>query len=162
MPRRRRPGQRAVASKAEDRSGYDLSADKRLRARAKFERLSLGRTTKMYGDDIRLDVFDGRSYIAKSEHPSLVDFEMVSDEELALIVRLNDFAEGRSTSLRQLNPTLHEKILRISTAIAKEQLNRMRRAKHTPYMLAHARYLASLPRYRPVEHDEELSECIPY
>lgn len=116
----------------------------------------------MYGDDIRINVFDGRSYIAKNEHPPLVDFEMVSGEELTLIVRLNDFAEGRSTSLLQSNPALHEKILRIATATTTEQLSRMRRARHTSYTLAHAKYLASLSRYIVLGYDEQLSDGIPY
>lgn len=159
---RRRPGQRANASKAEGRSGYDLAADKLIRARAKFEGLSLARSATRYGGGIRLAVSAGRSYIAKNEHPPLVDTEMVSSEELSLIFRLRHFAEGRSTSLRESNPALHEKILRMSTAIAKEQLGRMRRARHTPYMLAHAEHLASLPRCKPLARDEELSTCIPY
>jgi hypothetical protein len=91
----------------------------------------------------------------------LVDAEAMGSEELLLIIRLGDFAAGRSTALRELNPELHEKILRVSTAIAKEQLGKMRRARHTPYMVAHAEYLASLPRYRSIGQ-AEISESIRY
>lgn len=75
---------------------------------------------------------------------------------------INDFAEGKSTTLKQSNPRLHEKILRMSVAIAAERLSRLRRAKHTPHVLAHARHLSALARYRKLHAYEELSESIPY
>lgn len=158
---RKRPGQRAIASKAADSSGYDVELDRQIRARAKFEALSLGQAAIRYGGGCKLRVPVVRSYIAKDEHPTLVNEEL-TNEELEIIFRLKDYSEGRSTSLKIANPTLHQKIEEMLLSIAEERLAKARRARHTPNMLACARYLESLPRYTPLMLSGELAESIPY
>lgn len=161
MARRRRPGQRAAASKAAYSRGYDFDLDRLIRARAKFEGLSLGQASIKYGNNCKLAVPVIRSYIAKDEHPTLVNDEL-TNEELEIIFSLKGYSEGRSTSLKLANPSLHRKIEQMLVSMAVERLAKARRARHTPYVLEHARYLASLPRYKPLMVDGELPTCLPY
>jgi hypothetical protein len=158
---RRRPGQRAIASKAADTNAYDIALDKLIRARAKFEGLSLGQAASKYGGNCRLRVPVVRSYIAKDEHPTLVNDEL-TNEELEIIFNLKDYSEGRSTSLKLANPVLHSKVEQLLLTVAEDRLAKARRARHTPGVLAYARHLAAVPRYMPLVVDGDLPAYVPY
>lgn len=159
--KRKRPGQRATASKAADSSVYDVELDRRIRARAKFEGISLGQAGSKYGSNCKLDVPVVRTYIAKDEHPTLINDE-ISNEELAIIFNLKDYSEHRPTSLKLANPLLHRKIEQMLVSIAEERLAKARRARHTPHVLAYSRYLENLPRYKSLPLTDELAESLPY
>jgi hypothetical protein len=158
---RRRPGQRAVASKAVGRSVYDVELDKQIRARAKFEQLSLGQAASRYGGRCRVCVPVVRSYIAKEEHPTILNEEL-SNEELEIILSLKDYELNRSTPLKLANPVLFMKVEQMVRTIAEERLAKARRARHTPHVLAYAKYLENLPRYQTFVLSGELAESIPY
>ena len=158
---RKRPGQRATASKAAGSSAYDIELDRQIRARAKFEAISLGQAGSKYGSNCKSGVPVVRTYIAKDEHPTIINDEL-SNEELKIIFNLKDYSEGRSTLLKLANPLLHRKIEQMLVSIAEERLAKARRARHTPHVLDYARYLENLPRYKPLMFTGELAESIPY
>jgi len=161
VSKRRRPGQRAIASKAANSSVYDVELDRQIRARAKFEGISLGQAASKYGSNCKLGIPVVKTYIAKDEHSTIVNDEL-SDEELTIIFNIEDCSEGRSTSLKLANPLLHRKIEQMLVSIAEERLVKARRARHTSHVLGYARYLESLPKYKPLIFTGELAECIPY
>jgi hypothetical protein len=150
VPKRRRPGQRAIASDAVGRSGYDLGKDRQIRARAKFERLSLGEAVSKYRDSATPLAVNARSYLARDEHDLLPTTDL-SDAELDILIRLSVYAEGIGNSIKQTNPRLHAQIVKASQSVATAELERARRARHTPAVLAAARYLAELPTYKKLD-----------
>ena len=161
VSKRRRPGQRAIASKAANSSVYDVELDRQIRARAKFEGISLGQAASKYGSNCKLCVPVVRTYIAKDEHSTIINDEL-SNEELKIIFNIEDYSEGRSTSLKLANPLLHRKIEQMLVSIAEERLAKARRARHTPHVLAYSKFLESLPRYKSLPFTGELAESIPY
>jgi hypothetical protein len=158
---RKRPGQRATSSRAADSRVYDVELNRQIRARAKFEAISLGQAARKYGSSCKLCVPVVRTYIAKDVHPTIINDEL-SNEELKIIFNLKDYSEGRSTSLKLASPLLHRKIEQMLVSIAEERLAKARRARHTPHVLAYSKFLESLPRYKPLILTGELAESIPY
>jgi hypothetical protein len=142
---RKRPGQRAIASKAAGSSVYDVELDRQIRARAKFEAISLGQAASKYGGNCKLRIPVIKTYIAKDVHPTIINDEL-SNEELKIIFNIKDYSEGRSTSLKLANPLLHGKIEQMLVSIAEERLAKARRARHTPHVLAFWRAFPDINR----------------
>lgn len=161
VSKRRRPGQRASASKALGRSVYDVNADKTVRAKATFRRISLGQACDMSCTQSYEITSHGRSFIAKDEHPTLTSGDL-SDTEIELIFKLRDSDSYCPDLIREKNPGLHSKIRQIARNMVKEKLLTARRARHTPNFLMYVKYLERLPRYNRLALNEDTAAFIPY
>jgi hypothetical protein len=157
---RRRPGQRAIARKARCHSGYDLAADKLVRAKARFEGLSLGEAACKYIDKPYLTVGKCESYIAKDKI-DLTDNVKPSYLECELDLKISSYDENQS-SLRDLNVALYDIIKsHVIRGIVRE-LAKAKRARHTGNVINYAEELARSPRYLLLILDHEMESTIPY
>ncbi|MDR5771803.1 MULTISPECIES: hypothetical protein [unclassified Caballeronia] len=136
MATRRRPGQRAVLKP----TGYDLDADRSIRAARRFKGVSLGEAVGQ-AKPPRLPEPMGESFIAK-DRIHLVPNEERSDVELLLALDMEDVELFDNP---QLEKRMKMAIKSEAVDVVREQMQRAKRARHTANVVAYARQLASAP-----------------
>lgn len=160
-PARRRPGQRAIASKAQSYEGYDLHTDKKARARAKFEGLSLGQASYRYIEKPYQDVAKCESYWVKDEI-TLIDNPNLSQREQELTSHIDDYDGIANLAFRESYPVLYEKIKSYVTSDMISELAKARRARHVGNLVLLAEKLSGLSRYLVLPLDHAMESSLPY
>lgn len=156
---RRRPGQRAIASNAREPSGYNLDRDRTIRARARFEGLSLGEVCRSYGDGLAYAPIRGESFIARERY-RCVPNEELSESEIAFHDRM---AEVRRTGLPNLPKRLQSGACKAVLAKLETGAARARRARPTASVVVHVAELRRQPRYIRLNLDAiDDAQCVPY
>lgn len=157
---RRRPGQRAIASKVQGLSSYNLDQDKKLRAEAKFHAISLGQACKQY-PSIPYRYSGEPLVLNKDEQYPVVDNVRPTDEEVKIASRINWYESDTASPLKMHNPVLFDKVKTLAVNTLKERLAREARARHVPPTISYVEYLSTLARYKPLELLDSQLE-IPY
>jgi hypothetical protein len=158
---RRRPGQRAVASKDQSANAYDLANDKLVRARAKFEGLSLGESGYKYfikpytnlSNFTSTNVADSVD-LTRNHRPTILEREL-----LAKILHYDSNAQAISIDC---NPVLANKIKRNVIRGMVSELAEAKRARHTNNVIEYVKALCSMPRYIRLSVTQDIDEHIPY
>jgi hypothetical protein len=130
---------------------YELSHDKSIRARAKFEGTSIGAVVdKLKASPEKVAPFPtivGESFIAR-ERIQCVPNTKVSNAERILLL------EQASISVEEhpgIPPTMHDAIRSASLDVVNDELERARRARHTGNVLSYVTELERNPRYRKLD-----------
>jgi len=140
---------------------YDLAIDKSVRARAKFEAISLGQA--------------GQRYIAKPYTTVIVydSFTVTGNVELNRNVKPsqrerllfgNVLAYDFNTHLSVIasNPNLANKIKAKVVRGMVSELASAKRARHTSNVIAYVEALSNSLSHRPLAITPEIADCIPY
>jgi hypothetical protein len=148
---RRRPGQRATASIAWADRRYDLSQDKAIRARARFEGTSIGAVVeKLKASPQKLAPFPasaGESFVA-SERFNYVPNTRVSGAERVLLLQQDSISVEEYAGL---SAAMQEAIRNAALDVVSDELVRARRARHTGNVLSYVAELERNPRYRRLD-----------
>ncbi|WJF89737.1 hypothetical protein QS306_11575 [Paraburkholderia bonniea] len=148
---RRRPGQRATASNVWTAGGYDLSQDKAIRARARFEGTSIGAVVeKLKAFPQKLSAFPasaGESFVASERFNCVPNTKLSSAERVLLLQQDSICVEEYAGIL----PVMQEAIRSAALDVVADELVRARRARHTGNVLSYVAELERNPRYLRLE-----------
>lgn len=99
------------------------------------------------------------SFIA-GEAIEFVPNDAVSEKELEILYKLDNYDCYSGHLLRQGYATLHEKIKEAATRVLRDDLNKAKRRRPTGNKLRFVRALESNPAYKPLRLDDDC--LIPY
>jgi hypothetical protein len=140
-----------MASNTRTDGEYELSHDKSIRARAKFEGTSIGAVVgklKAFPQKLApLRTIVGESFVAR-ERINYVPNTKVSNAERILLL------QQASISVEEypgLPPTMQDDIRSAALDVVSDELVRARRARHTGNVLSYVTELERNPRYRKLD-----------
>lgn len=155
---RRRPGQRAIPSAFPVGVAYDLTKDRQIRARAKFEDISLGQAITRYPIRSFVDTSSAYNYLAKDKI-KLIENNEPSSRELDIVYRIEKY-DDENSDLSYINPDLHGIIKNCVTLGLNGELAKAKRARHIGNVINYVEAMCSQPSYQIM--DTALLEDVPY
>lgn len=155
---RRRPGQRAIASVVPVGVAYDLTKDRRVRARARFENISLGQAIIKYPIKTFVDKISSYNYLARDKI-ELIENNRLSSREIEIFHRIKNF-NNENSDLSDTNPDLHIIIRNCVTLGLNSELAKAKRARHIGNVIKYVDAMCCEPTYQIM--DIALLEDVPY